>query len=504
MTELNKIADELEALQIEHSRRLWVMYTTGFDLNVIEAQEKINTLLKDKEKYQIILKSLEKDHSTPEGRAAKILHNLFKKFHFSEKTAAIYEKIEKLEVKLANVINKHRCIMDGKTVDGTQIKNILDSEPDREMRKSTFLARAQINRPLVEQGFLDLVKLRKEFADVCGYKNFVEFRLDADELNSTIFADWYERTKAGKANFQQKKKQWAQKILNEDDLMPWDFAYVASKICPANKTKVDIQNFFAPIEKTFAAYGFDIANLNLTYDVFPRKNKSEWGYNFTIHPGKDSRVLANVANTYDNFNVLLHETAHGVHFLNLNPEEKIFNLGVSGIVAEGFANFFGELIYSDIFQSQFFNQDVQTIAKQFQDFKNFNKLNRTTAVRDILFDQQLYLQDLKSLEDIHELNWNLSRDFLGLEPYGDEPVWGFKVHHTVVPIYLHNYLLGDLMCESMQETFKNRFGQSAEQSPMEFGKFWREEVLQLSGRLPLLDLYKKVAGKDLNLGSFLS
>ena len=503
MEKLNELALKLEALQVAHSERLWTMYTTGFDLGVEEAQGKINAFLKDKPNYNVILNELEKDPSTLEWRAAKILHNQFKKFHYSEKASQIYEKIEKLEVKLADVLNKHRSTIDGKEVSDTESRNILNDNADRELRKKAFLARTQVNRHLVENGFLDLIKLRKEFADVCGFESFVAFRLETDELNTEIFLNWSTLAKAETARVKQELNNWAQKIIQQEHFMPWDLSYISNAICPAKKSKVDIGNFFAPIEKLFSAYGFEIAKMNLTYDVFPRKNKSEWGYNFTIRPGKDSRILANVAGKYHYYNVLSHETAHGVHFLSLDPNERIFNMGVSGIVAEGFANFFGELTHSEIFLKQVFDKDTSEMAKQFNDLNGYTKLFRLSAIHDILFDQQLYFEDLNSLNDINELKQRYIRDVSGLETYGEEPVWGYLIHHTLHPVYLHNYLLGDLMCDSMKQVFKKRTDKNAESSPLEFGKLWKEEVLTPSGKLPFLKLYEKVCGEPLSLGSFL-
>lgn len=504
MSKINALASKYEALQCEHMRRLWVLYTTGFDIEVNEAQQKINAFLKDKSNYHIILDELEKDPSTLEWRAAKILHNLFKKFHYTEKANQVFEKIEKLEVKLGDVLNKHRSTLDDKEAPATTIRNILNENPDREMRKKAFVARTQVNRHLVENGFLDLIDLRKEFAALCGFDNFVAFRLDADELTPEIFTDWHALAAKEKARVQESQNQWAQKIIKEDTYMPWDMAYIANQICPANNFKVDIGNFFDPIEKTFSAYGFEISKLNLTYDVFPRKNKSEWGYSFTIYPGKDSRVLANVANKFHYYNVLLHETAHGVHFLSLNQDEKVFNQGVSGIVAEGFANFFGDLSYSEVFQNQIFNENLSSISEQFRNLKSYLKLSRTDSINNILFDQQFYNEDLKSLDDIHQLKWKFSKEILGQEPYSDEPLWGYTIHHTVAPVYLHNYLLGDLMCEKMQNVFQKRTGLAVEKAPLEFGKFWREEILGPSGKLPFLKLYEKFCGEPLKLGSFLS
>ena len=43
--------------------------------------------------------------------------------------------------------------------------SVLAQEPDRELRKAHYLAQAQVNRPLVDAGFLELISLRNAVYD---------------------------------------------------------------------------------------------------------------------------------------------------------------------------------------------------------------------------------------------------------------------------------------------------------------------------------------------------
>ncbi len=67
------------------------------------------------------------------------------------------------------------------------------------------------------------------------------------------------------------------------------------KYPPSLNATVDMSNFYNVIRDFFINFGIDIDEYNITYDIFPQKNKSEWGgYNFPIETRKDSRILANV------------------------------------------------------------------------------------------------------------------------------------------------------------------------------------------------------------------
>ncbi len=479
------------------------MFTTGIDFGVEEAAKKKTAFLKDKNNFTVISKFMTKELEPTDKRGVQILHQKFKWHHVSSKANKLFAQIEKLETSLSDLLNKHRVTLNGKEVDTTQISKILNESPDRELRKKAFIARAQVNQPLVDAGFLQLIDLRKEYAAACKAKDFISLRLESDELDTTLFDGWMDELSKRKKDLRKKEKDLAQKILGVEDMMAWDYQYTKNLLCRDNNAKVDIGNFFEPIEKTFAAYGWDISKLNLTYDVFPRKNKSEWGYNFTIHPGKDSRVLANVNDRFSSFDVLLHETAHGVHFLGLNPEERLLNMGVSGIVAEGFANFFGALSCQKEFVTQVFGRDSQDKLKAFADLHRFRDFMQFIAVTKTLFDHELYRANLKTNADIVALRVKMGKDLIDQPTYEGEVPWASLIHHTVAPVYLHNYFLGDVMTANMKKSFKKQYGSNAEDSPKRFGRFWRDKVLQPSGRHAFPELYENVCGSKLKLGPYL-
>lgn len=63
--------------------------------------------------------------------------------------------------------------------------------------------------------------------------------------------------------------------IKADKVMPWDEAFIASSIAPELNSVMDMSGFLMPIDELFKKFGFDIDAMNITYDVFPRKNKSE-------------------------------------------------------------------------------------------------------------------------------------------------------------------------------------------------------------------------------------
>jgi len=503
-TGLSGIVEAHQNMEIEYEKRNWVLYTTGLDLGVESAYNQIVDLLKNNNHWLVIQRALEKGLNPLESRKARILENLFKPFHQSESISRLSVEIQNLSSKLSSVLNNFRCSVNGQEMTSPDIARILSTSPDRSLREAAYLSRNQINQPLVEAGFLDLVNLRKQLASEMGATNFVEYSLKELELNPDMFSSWQDELSRILPLMQKTRAEIAGRHTGEQTVMPWDEAFITSSIAPELNAPVNMSDFLIPVGSLFNKFGFDISAMNITYDVFPRKNKSEWGYNFTIREGVDSRILANVKDRFSEFGVLLHETGHAVHSFTLNPEEIILNMGISGIVSEGIANLFGSFRVREEFYSPFFSESKENARQHFSELKRWTRASQLYAMGRIFFDQKLYTANLETLDDISNLFWENRQSLFGEKPYADQPVWANTIHYTTHPIYLHNYLLGDLTCDMLEEVFLRKESVSAiTQEPEAFGRFIADEVMKPSGRYPFPELFKRISGEELSL-SFLT
>jgi len=495
-----EIAKELEELSEKYSSLSWTQYTTGFDFGVNQAYEKMTEVLKNKKYYQIIKDHQQKQLDSLDKRRIDIIALAFKPYHLSDELNQLDLKIEKKTTELAQILNKFRFTLDGQEIRSTEIAQILRSEPDRDRRKRAFLCRAQINRPLIDDGFIDLLNMRKEYAGLYGAKSFVEFRLEFDELEPRLFDNWTKDIQRFLPKLKDTNTKFGKEYIGDEQVMPWDSAYISAKVAPQLNQIVDMSKYHEVIRNLFLKFGIDITQYNITYDLFPRKNKSEWGYNFPIKNGKDSRILANVENRYHEYGVLLHETGHAVHSFSLDPEDILLNMGVSGIVSEGFANLWREFMYEKIFYEQFFSDSLDKTGEAFENLKKWQKINRIRAVPDIIFDQSLYRTNIKTIDDVNELYLKYYKIILDEDYLIDNPPWAYRIHHTTHPIYLHNYFLGDLTCEMLRSHFLKTAGvESVVEKPKEFGQFLLDGVIKPSGTYPFLKMFEKISGEHFSL-----
>lgn len=502
MKELKDIALKLEKLDSEYSKLSWTQYTVGYDFGVDEAYTKMMDFLKDKKNYDLIVKLKEKkdEFGCEDKRRIELIHDTFEPYHLSEELNELSEKIQKKENELSKILNTFRFKLDGKEITSVELSNILSQEEDREKRKRAYLCTTAINKPLVEAGFIELLDLRKQYAKLRGEKDFVQLRLKEDGLDTSVFNGWKEQLHSILPKIQEKRKEYAEKFNNGNKIMPWDGMYVDCKLAPLLNKDINLSDYYEKIREFFMLFDIDIDQYNITYDVFPRANKSEWGYNFPIETGKDSRILANVKNKYFNYGVLLHETGHAVHSFLMDPEMVILNMGVSGIISEGIANLFGQFVHEKIFYEKFFENEMKEAEEQFNNIKEYQKLTALLSICNILFDQELYRNDIKTLDDIYSVYWKMYKEIYNEEPYADEVPWGLRIHHTTHPIYLHNYFMGDVTCEMLAKVFNDKNGtKSITEKPKEFKDFLVKEVIQPSGEYKYGDLFERISGEKFSL-----
>jgi oligoendopeptidase F len=508
MKRLFGIARELSDLHVRASRLGWTKYTTGYDFGVMEVHREIQERLKDEESWGIIQSLLSEDLSPLDCRRVEIMEKTFRPYHLSQELNRLSLAITEKANELSSVLNTHRCRLEGRELTSPEIAFVLSTEPDRDLRRKAFLARCQVNEPLVDAGFIELLDLRKEFAREYGTADFVEYSLEKQELEPDMFDSWKDELNSVLPVMRRIRSSLGTEIIGDPDIKPWDEAYIAGRIAPELNSSVSMADFHRPISDLFERFGIDIGSMNITYDIFPRKNKSEWGYNFPVEKGVDSRILANVRDRYTEFGVLLHETGHAVHSFVLDPDKVILNMGISGIVSEGIANLFGGFLTHELFYSQFFGDDSSAGAEAGENFRRLRLWRRASKLRTvsrILFDQSLYRTGIESIDDIHHLFWQVRNGILDEPAYADQPVWASTIHYTTHPIYLHNYLLGDLACDMLEEVFQRRENVSdISEKPLEFGRFVLDEVIGVSGRYPFPELYRRISGEELSLGFFIN
>lgn len=499
---IDLIAEKMDEKVKNYTSLCWTQYTTGFDFGLTEAYKEMEELMKDKEIFHAAQEALKSNTDGEAARKSQLFYRVVEEYHQSDELNTLLDTINQKTHELSSLLHSYQFQFEGKEISHRELSQIYTEDKNRERRRAAFFAQNQVNKPLIEGGFTDLIKMRNKAARLAGKKNFTEWQLQKSELDSGIFSGWKEELQKALPVIRDLNKKYGRSFLNDDTIFPWDSGYIRNKSAPVLKQKVG-SDYHRVLREFFKNFDIHLDNYNITYDLYPRKNKAEWAFQFTVDQGRDSRILANVTNSYIDFKALLHETGHSIHSFMLNPEERILNRGVSEIISEGIANLFGSFFYEEIFYKQFFCGEE--IKRAMEEIKEMEKLSGLMSIHRILFDQELYKRDISTEEDIKNLFHELYKECFSETPYDEDPPWGILIHHITHPVHLHNYLMGDVTCEMIKNVFYRKYGTSSiMEKPRKFKEFLYNELIKPSGRYTYPELIHRITGKCFTLEHILS
>ncbi|MEE8106310.1 MAG: M3 family oligoendopeptidase [Planctomycetota bacterium] len=215
--------------------------------------------------------------------------------------------------------------IDGKKCTQAEAQTRL-SDPDREVRKSTFLAISD-KRSTLREGVDDLLdevlEVRAQAARNAGFENFRDFahahqmRFDYTPDDCVEFQKAVETVVVPAVRDLETTRREAMEL---DTLRPWDAAmnpWARSPeplFQPGDDYIRFVRSLFDAVDPSFAR-DFDILIRNGLIDVVARPAKSPGGYNSMIGDIRLPFIFGNTAGDPSDLRFLLHEGGHAFHSL---------------------------------------------------------------------------------------------------------------------------------------------------------------------------------------------
>lgn len=209
------------------------------------------------------------------------------------------------------------------------------------VRQSAHQALLDLEQWLLENGFLQLVKLRNEFARSLGYKTFFDYSIVKTEHMTTeqlftILDDFEQRTRDRHAT---SLKELSQE-KGEQALKGHNFVYsFAGDVMRDLDPYVPFSKSLRRWVESFGRMNIDYSGAELTLDLLDRKGKYPNGFchgpipsfydqgqwvaakvNFTSNAKPDQ-----MGSGYDGMNTLFHEGGHAAHFANVKMNAPCFS-----------------------------------------------------------------------------------------------------------------------------------------------------------------------------------
>ena len=232
----------------------------------------------------------------------------------------------------------------GETKDGSSVvmaTNIAAAE-DETTRKSSHQALLGLEQWVLNNGFIELIKVRNEFARAQGYKNYFDYRVFKNERMSneelfTILTEFEEMTREScRKHLDSVAKEKGPSAILGHNLK---FAVAGS----AEKQLNPYLPFKDSLEvwcKSFARLGIEYRGATLSLDLFDRKGKYDNGFMHGPQPcfydherwipariNFTSNATPNlVGSGKKGLGTLFHEGGHAAHFANITMNSPCFSM----------------------------------------------------------------------------------------------------------------------------------------------------------------------------------
>ncbi len=403
-----------------------------------------------------------------------------------------HRDIARLRDSLAAIDINYRAEFEGEERSADLLYRTYRTDRSRARREIAYRAWCSVGLELAD-GLEQLFRLRNQQARRLGYnsllalvfaqqgldpKEYIALLRQLDSLSERQYASILDKAK-GK--------------LGLDDLEIWDLAYAYADI------NGDVDRYFPAdsqlpyIERSLNKIDFDLNQLPIYFDLASREGKSQLAYAFPIKTPYDVRVLGNVTEGLYSTRVLLHEIGHAVHLAHITQDQPLFTNNFSASWAEGMAQITAALCDERSWLETCASMpagltDRYVVAKQEQDIIYL----RTTLMR-LYFEYEAYANPNRNL---NELYWDLFEKYLMLPRHYDIKPWAAIIHYTTHPVYLHNYLMADIIAAQTVDYLKKNYDTIVD-NPM-VGSFLVQNYFRFGSRYDWRELLERGTGEKLN------
>jgi len=514
-TFLKEFNDQMKDLYIRSSEAGWMAQTTGeaeWAEKSGEEDTKFSLLFSSKEKYEEALKFLETDSgSVEERRQLQLLVNDMKSNQLPEEIIA---DLAKRGSELNYLFNTYTPEVDGKSYSANDIREVLLTSTDLELRKKVWLASKEVGG-VVEKGLLELVKKRNEAARLLGYDNHHQMSFELQELDrGEIFSIFNDLIDQSDTAYRKMKSDLDARLakkfgITPEEIRPWHYVDPFFQEAPASDA-TNLDSFYKGKDilrlttETFNSMGIQIDDLYAKSDLFPRAKKNPTAFCMDVDRAGDTRVLCNLTEDAYWMETNLHEFGHAAYFKYVDSDLPfMLRTNSHTLTTEAIAMLFGKMGKDPRWLKRFLRLDEKTIDGLEGELAEYQQLQMLIMVRWIItfvfFEKELYENPD---QDLNALWWKIVSDVQLVTPPEDtsNPDWAAKIHFTLAPVYYQNYLLGELMAAQLQRHIETEI--SPEFFTKEAGDMLLNDFFKPAALYDWNEKIERITGEKLNPAHF--
>lgn len=502
----NEFGEKLKDKAYKAELAAWNFYTNSTQENLAkftQAQEDVSDLYKDKQTYEE-LKKIQKI-GLNEKHSDKQLRDLIKNFYEEIDSGKELKILRDKESEISQKYNSYTMTIDGKKISKAEITKILETEKDPQLRKKAYDANVKAG-DVIANDLKELIILRNKFAKQKGYSNYYNYMLETaydikgEELEQ-ILNKVYTKIGLKCREFYRFNQNELAKSFGTDIENLYDYHYgLLGENNPEKKVNSYLKTkelIIDTAKQTYKQMGFDVNNMGITLDLFPRENKNTHGFAFCIKPGQDARILANLTNNVKSLDTLLHELGHCVYDIGIDTRLPFLDQdSSSAVMTEAIAMMMGDLVKAEGILSGIVPEtDLKPfMAKLKEDDAKFV----TRCLQIINFESEMYKnpnQDLKLL-------WKQMKEKFLYRNSNTEinNEWATIPHYLSHPAYYQNYFRAGLLKVQIYNSMKIELGDITKNSKS--AGFLNNRLFKYGCSIYEPELIQNITGKPLSEEDF--
>ena len=340
----------------------------------------------------------------------------------------------------------------GRELTRAELATALQSNPDREVRRAAWEARAQLS-PTNGDPVRRAIRLRNALSRQYSGVPFADATLTRAEIDRSQLFQWFEEIQVASDAPYRRLIARMREELRVTQVEPWDIDYYFSTFAKDLGGSVfRVADPWPSISRLAFDLSYDVKRLPIEVKV---ADITFGGATYPILYGREIKILVNKYSGIRFVDTLLHEFGHAIHYAFAGERSfLLLKSGHSEAFDEGLAQVMALMLYRPQVAMKYFglNRDQACAIADRYRLKSLFDMRETIA--ESLFELAAYDNPEQDLAALYNRIYSAH---LGLDLHG-QAVWTFNPFYASEPLYLQNYVLAEMFARQVHHTLQGRFG----------------------------------------------
>jgi len=483
------------------------------------AEDAVNRFLADPDRFAR-LRAAREGGQIKEPRLRRQLEVLYLAMLGKQVDTALLERITALGAEVEKGFNTYRGEVGGKKLTQNEIEKILHSSTDSAELRAAWEAQKGVG-PMVAPKLAELVSLRNQVAQKLGYRDYYALKLaEREQDEDELLALFDELDRLTREPFLKHKAEVDRRLakrlkIKPAELMPWHYQNPFFQEPPqVFDTGLDAiykkQDTLELCRRFYGSIGMEVDAIIKRSDLYEKEGKTPHAFAADIDREGDIRVLANIVPGQQWQSTMVHELGHAVYDKYIDHELPwLLRKATHPLTTEGSAMMLDRLVGNPYWAEAMGLIDAKQRDKILPEARAYLafaplQFSRWTQVM-LRFERAMYSNPE---QDLGKLWWYLVEKYQGLKRPADRsaPDYASKMHLVIVPVYYHNYMMGELFSAQVHEVIAAIQEKPPEQAVYfgdpKVGSFLTDKVFAPGALHRWDELTRQVTGKPLSAEAF--